>query len=278
MRVRNGLDEAFERARAEGRAALLPYVTAGYPEPAGFVDLAVGILEAGADALELGIPFSDPLLDGPSIQRSQQQALEAGVTPARCLRFAADIHARSEKPLLFMGAYNPILAHGVDRFCREAADSGITALIVPDVPLEEQEELRQGTSASGLHLIQLVSPTSTPQRLRHVCAEGSGFVYCISVAGVTGARASVEATARPLVERVRQCTDVPVAVGFGIGGPKAAREVAAFADGVIVGSAFIDLLAETPGVERTSRMREFISNLRRAVETSVRSRAIPGQT
>lgn len=268
MTLHNGLDEAFERARAERRGAVIPYVTAGYPEPAGFVDLAVAILDAGADALELGIPFSDPLLDGPSTQRSQQQAIEAGVTPAECLHHAAEVHARSDKPLLFMGAYNPILAYGITPFCREAAAAGVTGLIVPDVPIEEQGDLQTGTSAAGLHLIQLVSPTSTGERLRRVCAEGSGFIYCISVSGVTGARASVADTARPLVERVRACTTVPVAVGFGIGSPEAAREVAAFADGVVVGSALINLLTQAPGAERIGQAREFIAALRRAVEMS----------
>ena len=236
----NELDVAFAAARSEGRAVLVPYLTGGFPRPAEYVDLAVGLLEAGANALEIGIPFSDPLLDGPSIQRSQQRALEAGVTPRQCLEFARDIHASAPQPLMFMGAYNPMLAYGLSRFCMAAAEAGITALIVPDLPFEEQDELLAAARSAGLHLIQLVAPTSTPERLRRVCAVASGFVYCISVSGVTGARQNVASTARPLVERVRALTDVPVAVGFGIGDPDTAREVASFADGVIVGSALID--------------------------------------
>ena len=268
MTVRNRLDDAFIQAREEGRAALILYLTGGYPDPRTFIELAIVLLEAGADVLEIGIPFSDPLLDGPSIQRSQQQALEHGVTPTHCLRFAADIRAHSDKPLLFMGAYNPILAYGVERFCRDSAQSGISGLIIPDVPYEEQDELRSATSAHQLHLIQLVAPTSTTGRLKRVCSAASGFVYCISVAGVTGARSGVSATAKPLVEAVRACTDIPVAVGFGISGPEQARQVASFADGVIVGSALIDVIAHAPEDRRLEEVRAFIAGLRNGVDAS----------
>ncbi len=258
----NALDEAFARAQANSRAALIPYLTGGFPQPSEYVELAVAILDAGADALEIGIPFSDPLLDGPSIQRSQQQALEAGVTPADCLEYAREIHTRTRKPLLFMGAYNPVLAYGVSKFCAAAAQAGVSALIVPDLPFEEQAELRVAAHASGLHVIQLVAPTSTPDRLRRACEVATGFVYCISVSGVTGARRNVAITARPVVERVRQVTHIPVAVGFGIANPDTVREVATFADGVIVGSALIDLLS-APGDARGPAV-EFIRDLAEA--------------
>jgi tryptophan synthase alpha chain len=263
--VTNDLDAAFRRGRKEDRGVLIPYLTAGFPDRAGFEDLAVEILEAGADALEIGIPFSDPLLDGISVQGSQQRALEEGITPADCLTLAAAVHRRSDKPLLFMGAYNPIYAYGVERFCRDAADAGLCGLIVPDVPFEEQGELREGTARHALHLIQLVAPTSTDTRLKAVCSRASGFIYCISVAGVTGARAAVAATARPLVERVRRCTGVPVAVGFGISGPEQARAVVDFADGVIVGARLIDLIREARPEDRRAAVRDFIGALRAAI-------------
>jgi tryptophan synthase alpha chain len=266
MTVRNALDQAFVRARQEDRAVLIPYITGGFPDPAQFVDLVVAVLQAGGDALELGIPFSDPLLDGPAIQRSQQQALDAGVTPRRCLEYAAAIHARSDKPLLFFGAYNPVFAYGPARFCRDAARSGISGLIFPDVPIEEQQELHQAAIEHGIHLIQLVAPTSTPERLRRVCAAASGFVYCISVAGVTGVRSGVAEAARPLVEKIKACTDVPVAVGFGIAGPEQARQVAAFADGAVVGSALINLLAEAPAESRIDAATTFVRQLSQAVQ------------
>ena len=258
----NALDEAFARSRADDRAMLIPYLTGGFPQPGEYVELAVAILNAGADALEIGIPFSDPLLDGPSIQRSQQQALDAGVTPADCLAVAREIHARTRKPLLFMGAYNPVLAYGESRFCSAAAQAGVTALIIPDLPFEEQAELRAAAHASGLHVIQLVAPTSTPDRLRRACGAATGFVYCISVSGVTGARSNVAITSRPLVERVRQVTDTPVAVCFGIASPDTAGEVATFADGVIVGSALIDLVG-APGDSRGLAI-DFIQGLAEA--------------
>lgn len=264
--MRNRLDAAFEQASEERRAALIPYLTAGFPDPDRFVDLAAAILGAGADALEIGIPFSDPLLDGPAIQRSQQAALDAGITPSDCLRFAAQINRRTAKPLLFMGAYNPILAYGLERFARGAADSGISGLIVPDLPLEEQGDLRTECERHELHFIEMAAPTSTPERLAQTAAVASGFVYGVSVAGVTGARASVRDTAAPLVERIRTVTRVPVAVGFGIAGPDQAREVAAFADGVIVGSALITLLADTPREQRLPAATAFISDLRDALQ------------
>lgn len=272
MTVQNAVDEAFARARREGRGVLIPYLTAGYPSRASFVDLAATIFESGADALEVGVPFSDPLLDGVSVQGSQQRALEEGVTPADCLDFARAIHARAEKPLIFMGAYNPVLAYGVDRFCRDAAGAGVSALIIPDVPFEEQGELLAGTASHGQHLIQMVAPTSTDARLQHVCSIASGFVYCISVAGVTGARRDVTATARPLVERMRRCTDTPVAVGFGIAGPQQAHEVAEFADGVIVGARLIDLVREAPEEQRMAAVKEFIGGLRDALDRTAAAR------
>ncbi len=266
MTIVNRLDRTFERARGEGRAVLMPYLTAGYPSPEAFVDLATDILESGGDVLEIGIPFSDPLLDGVSIQDSQQQALDAGTTPADCLTYAVELHTRSGKPLIFMGAYNPILSYGIDRFCRASKEAGVAALIVPDVPFEEQGELLAGTEEHGLHLIQLLAPTSTDARVEAVCARASGFVYCISLVGITGARASVAATARPLVERVRRYTDVPVIVGFGISGPAQVRKVAEFADGVIVASKLIDVIRDAPEDRRTETARTFIGELRDAVQ------------
>jgi tryptophan synthase alpha chain len=241
-------------------------LTGGFPVPERFVDLALAVLDAGADALEIGIPFSDPLLDGPAIQRSQQLALERGITPAACLDFAREIHDHSDKPLLFMGPFNPLLAYGVERFSADAAHAGMSGMIVPDVPIEEQAELRTAADAHGLHLIQLVAPTSTEQRLRRVCRDASGFVYCISVAGVTGVRRDVAETAQPLVERVRACTNLPVAVGFGISGPEQARQVARFADGVIVGSALINVVSEASGDGLIEAAQQFMSVLHGALQ------------
>jgi tryptophan synthase alpha chain len=267
--IHNALDQAFSRCRAESRAALIPYLTAGFPDRDRFVELTLATLEAGADAFEIGIPFSDPLLDGVAIQYAQQQALEAGVTPELCLAFAREIHASSDKPLLFMTAFNPLLAFGLDGFCREAAAAGITGLIVPDLPLEEQDELLDLARRRSIHLIQMLAPTSTDERVQQVARFATGFVYCISVAGVTGTRASVAETARPLVERVRATgSDIPVAVGFGISGPESAREVAEFADGVAVGSRFVNLLRDTSPGEHKDALRAFVTDMRAALATA----------
>jgi tryptophan synthase alpha chain len=265
MTIRNALDEAFVRARDEQHALLILYLTGGFPEKEQFVDLALTILDAGADVLEIGIPYSDPLLDGKTIQASQQAALEAGVTTDDCLRYASEIRARSEKPLLFMGAYNPIFARGLERFCREAAQTGVSGLIVPDLPFEEQDELRRAAGDCGLHLIQMVAPTSTEQRLLQACGVASGFIYCVSVAGVTGARTNISDTARPLVKRARAHSKVPVAVGFGIAGPEQARDVAQYADGAIVGSALINVLAQTPAERRGAEACALVASLAKAL-------------
>lgn len=247
----------------------MPYLTVGFPDPEEFVDLALAVLEAGADGLEIGIPFSDPLLDGPAIQRAQQAALDAGITPRDCLRFVREIHSRNSKPLLFMGAYNPILAYGQEEFCRDASDAGASGLIVPDLPFDEQESLRAVAFRHNLHVIQMIAPTSTDDRLQRVCELASGFVYCISVAGVTGTREGVAELARPLVKRIKACTDVPVAVGFGISGPEQARDVTAIADGAIVGTALTNALRVAAPTNQQQAAIDLIASLAAAVHEPV---------
>lgn len=264
VQVHNALDEAFAAAYLTGSAVLIPYLTAGFPDRSEFVDLAVAVLDAGGDALEIGIPFSDPLLDGPSTQYSQQVALEAGITPPDCLEYARQIHERTGKPLVFMGAYNPMLAYGLERFVADGAARGITGIITPDLPFEEQEDLLRCTLANNLHLIQMVAPTTSPERMERVTSRASGFIYGISIAGVTGARANLAQTARPMVERVKALTDVPVAVGFGISEPEQAAQVGAFADAVIVGSALIDVVGNAAPSERLRAVTTFIQGLRQA--------------
>jgi len=262
--VRNDVDEAFAMAKAEGRAALIPYLTAGYPSPETFIDVAAFALDSGADALEIGVPFSDPLLDGPSIQYSQHLALQNGINLGDCLHFAEQVKKRSGKPLLLMGAFNPFLSLGLHDVCRRAQEAGVAGLIVPDIPLEEQGELRVALAERGLHLIQMVAPTSPPERISRIAEAASGFVYCVSVAGVTGARSQTPETATPLVRAVREATGVPVAVGFGIASPRQVAEVSQFADGVIVGSAMIDVLRDAPRGTEAATLGGFVSSLRAA--------------
>lgn len=243
------IEQAFAKARGAGRAALMPYFTLGYPTPDASLEVVAAIARAGADLIELGVPFSDPLADGPTIQRSTQVALAQGMTAAGCLALAARLRQRGvNQPLLFMGYYNPLLAYGIASFARAAAEVGVDGVIIPDLPPEESGELDEACLQHGLALIYLLAPTSTPERIAAVAARARGFIYLVSLAGVTGARAELPADLRAFITRVRAATDLPLAVGFGISTPEQAAAVGQLADGVIVGSALIQAVeaAGTP--------------------------------
>ncbi len=255
--------QVFERARDENRAALVPYLTLGYPTPEASLALAQAAIAAGADVLELGVPFSDPLADGPVIQRAAQVALEQGMSVARCLEIAQGLRqSGASAPLVFMGYYNPILAYGERAFCRDCRQAGVDGLIVPDLPPEEAEGLEGACRELGLALIYLLAPTSTPARIRLVVERSQGFVYLVSVAGITGPRENLPADLGAFVRRVREATDKPLAVGFGISTPAQAGQVAALADGVVVGSALVRLAQEADGEEKIAAL---VSELRRAM-------------
>ena len=231
---------AFAAARAEGRAALMPYFTLGYPDIATSEAVVRAIAAAGADLIELGVPFSDPLADGPTIQHSTQVALEQGMTLARGLTLVGRLRtAGVTQPLLLMGYVNPILAYGVTRYVADAAAAGADGFIVPDLPPEEARDLEAACRAHGLALVFLLAPTSTPERIAAVASHTTGFVYLVSLAGVTGARDRLPLDLAAFVGRVRGATGLPLAVGFGIATPEHASAVGALADGVIVGSALI---------------------------------------
>ena len=234
----SGIGAAFERARGEGRAALVPFLTAGYPD-AGCLDLLAGMADAGADVIELGVPFSDPVADGPTIQRASQQALAGGMTLPRALELAAAFRGRRPTPLLLFTYLNPVLRHGVERTARELARAGADGVLVCDLPAEEAPEVRAAFRAAGLDYVALVAPTSPEARVRALAHLSSGFVYLIARTGVTGAGGGYSRLERQ-VAALRRHSALPVAVGFGIAGPEGARKVAALADGVVVGSAFID--------------------------------------
>jgi len=240
----SGLDRiaaAFATARAEGRAALMPYYTVGFPDLATSEAVIQAIAGAGADLIELGIPFSDPIADGPTIQYSTNAALQAGASVARCFETAAHLRANGlMQPFLAMGYYNPILAYGPERFAADAAKAGIDGFIVPDLPLEESEQLAAAARLQQQALAFLLAPTSPPERVAAVASHSTGFVYLVSVTGVTGARRSLPTDLAEFVGRVRAVTDTPIAVGFGISTPGQAERAAKLADGVIVGSALIN--------------------------------------
>ena len=237
--------DGFAKAKAEGRPALIAYVTVGYPEAGATEALAAAILDGGADMLEIGVPFSDPLAEGTTIQRSSQIALEHGVTLDICIETCGALRKRHPVvPLMLMGYYNPVLSYGLDRFAERAAGAGIDGVIVVDLPAEEAAPLLQVCRPRGIDVILLLAPTSTDERIRKASEVASGFVYCVSLAGVTGSRERLADGLAGFMERVRKFVDLPLAVGFGISTAEHVRAVGELADGAIVGSAVINAITE----------------------------------
>ncbi|MCL4534760.1 MAG: tryptophan synthase subunit alpha [Bacteroidetes bacterium] len=257
--------EAFRK----GRKALVAYLTVGYPDPEATLALVPALAEAGCDLVELGIPFSDPLADGTTIQRASYEALLRGITPRRCLEIAAEVSPRAGVPLLFMGYYNPIMHYGPAAFCADAAAAGIGGLIVPDLPPEEGEALQTAAAARGISLVYLLSPTSPPERIATVAGQASGFIYLVSLTGVTGARAELSEGLEDFVARVRAVASQPLCVGFGVSTPAQAARVAAVADGVIVGSRLLQVIEEaaTQGRDPVGVAAAFIRGLREAMDS-----------
>ncbi|MDD4858593.1 MAG: tryptophan synthase subunit alpha [Dehalococcoidales bacterium] len=225
-----------------GHKALIPYVTLGYPSIDATVKTVQQLAENGADIIELGIPFSDPLADGATIQRSSYQALQNGVTPQVCIEVAAKLRKKTAVPLMFMTYFNPVLSYGAMKFCQDAAAAGIDGLIIPDLPPEEGLELENATRQSGISLVYLLAPTSTDARIRLVSRRSRGFIYTVSVIGVTGARKQLPANLGIFLKRVKRITRLPVCVGFGISTAAQAKQVARMADGVIIGSRIIQFM------------------------------------
>jgi len=237
----------FARLRAEGRVALMPYLTVGFPERDSTLELVSAMEAAGASLFELGVPFSDPLADGATIQRAAQRALENGVTFAGCLETVAALRARGvQAPLLLMGYYNPLLRFGVERACRELAAAGGDGWIVPDMPPEEAGELQAAAAAHGLDLIMFVAPTTPDARIAELVARASGFIYVVSLTGTTGARQELSAGLADVLARVRRHTELPLVVGFGISTAAHVAQVARIADGAIVGSATVAHVEQLP--------------------------------
>jgi len=245
----------FEKRRAEGKPAFVAFLTAGDPSLDRTATAALELDRAGVDVLELGVPFSDPLADGPVIQRASERALAQGATLPKVLALVKRIRERSELPLLLFSYYNPLLQHGLERLVREAREAGVDGVLVTDLPPEEAGEWVAAARAADLDTIFLASPTSPPERLRRVAEASRGFVYAISRTGVTGERQTLSEDAQPLVARLRALTDVPVALGFGLSTPEQVREAAAVADGVVVGSALVRFLEEHPEGDLGARVR-----------------------
>jgi len=265
MAPENRIGKKFKELAVAGKKGLIAYLTAGDPDIEATVQLAVALERAGADLIELGIPFSDPLADGPAIQKASYRALTKGVRVASIIQAAARIRAQISVPLIFMTYYNPVLQYGLDRFTCDAVEAGVDGLIVPDLPLEESAPLLQAADAGGLALIPMVAPTTTVQRLQKMAPFARGFVYCVSVTGVTGVREQINTDLGQLTARVREYINIPVAVGFGIAGPRQAAFAAPFSDAVVVGSAIVNYIAEK-GSLAAQPLTEFIRDINRILD------------
>ncbi|HEY7725720.1 MAG TPA: tryptophan synthase subunit alpha [Anaeromyxobacteraceae bacterium] len=269
MTGRERVAAAFGRCRERGEAALIAYVMGGDPDLATSRALALACAEGGADLLEIGVPFSDPIADGPVIQRAAERALAAGTAARDVLRLAAAVRRRTDVPIALMGYVNPVLSYGEERFVADAARAGVDALILPDLPPEEAGAVAAAARAHGVALVFLLAPTSTEARRRAACQAATGFVYFVSVTGVTGARRELPRDLPAQLAAVRAVSPVPVAVGFGVSTPAQARALAGVADGVVVGSAVVARAARAgTRAARAARVRRFVASLKRALRRS----------
>lgn len=260
------IDQKFAQLRADGKKAFVAYVMAGDPDYDTSLQIVKGLPGAGVDIIELGLPFTDPMADGPTIQLAGQRALEAGQTLNKTLQLARTFRETDDTtPIVLMGYYNPIHSHGVAAFLDDAKAAGIDGLIVVDLPPEEDDELCIPAQNAGLNFIRLATPTTDDKRLPKVLTNTSGFVYYVSITGITGAANAVATDVGPEVARIKAKTDLPVIVGFGIKTPEASRDIASVADGAVVGSAIVDLIGkgESPG-----KVLDFVRGLAEGAHTA----------
>ena len=263
------LEATFTRLRARGERALVAYLMAGDPSLAETRRLVVEAERRGADVIELGVPFSDPLADGPVIQRAGTRALAAGTSLARVLEMVSTLRAQVHVPLVVMTYYNPVLAFGLKSFARTAADAGADGVIVPDLPWEECEPLRAETEPAGLDMIQFVAPTSTPTRVKTIARLSRGFIYVVSLTGVTGARRELPKDLDAQIRTLRLVTTKPVCVGFGVSTPEQVAALGQIADGVAVGSAIVRTIEEHTGTAAlVDRVGDFIAALKQPLRVS----------
>jgi tryptophan synthase alpha chain len=238
------LKACFENLRAENRAAFVTYIQAGDPNRKVSTEILLGLPNAGADIIELGMPFTDPAADGPAIDKAAQRALASGASTKQTFEMVREFRAQDETtPIVLMGYFNPVHHYGTERFCNDAAAAGVDGMIIVDLPPEEDEELRTPANAAGIDVIRLATPTSDAKRLPKVLEGASGFVYYVAVAGVTGGKSATADDIGDAVTHIKSHTDLPVAVGFGIRTPEQAADVAARADGAVVGSAIVEMIA-----------------------------------
>lgn len=257
------INEAFARSRAEGRTAVIPFVTAGYPTPELSEAWALALVRGGADLIEIGVPFSDPMADGTTVQRTSQVALQHGITLSSAIemtRRLREVHGVTI-PILLMGYVNPMLRYGVERLAADSAAAGVDGYIVPDLPAEESDELLGPLRQHGVDLVFFVAPTSTDERIEQVARRATGFIYCVSTTGVTGERTALP-DLQKYIGRVRSRTDTPIAIGFGVSSPEHVRQIGQVADGAVIASAMINYLDTVPEVDQAAAAERYIRGLR----------------
>jgi tryptophan synthase alpha chain len=254
------IGRAFKRLKKDGGKAFIPYIMAGDPSLETTKETVLMLEQCGADIVELGVPFSDPLADGPTIQRAAERALKNNVTLRKVIAFVKDIRSSTQIPLILMTYFNPVFKYGSERFIRDAADAGVDGLIIPDLPPDEAADFIKHARKANLDTIFLLAPTSTEDRIRIVAKVSRGFLYYVSITGTTGSGLLFDGSMERLISEIKGCTDTPVAVGFGVSTPEDAVAVAKVADGVIVGSAIVKRLHETPDT-----LKDYVISLRQAI-------------
>lgn len=258
----------FSELKANNEKAFIPFITAGDPSLDMTMSLLSVLESAGADIIELGVPFSDPIADGPSIQRSSIRSLENGTSLSKVMDMVSKVRSVTQIPIVLMGYYNPIFKYGVKRFVKDAVELGIDGVVVADLPPEEADDMISSARKYNLSTIFLIAPTSTPERIMFISEASTGYIYCVSSTGVTGARNKISDTLSQMVNQVRRYTEKPIAVGFGVSNPEQAKEIAQFADGVIVGSAIVNIIEKYKDNKEhlISTVKDFARNLANAVK------------
>jgi tryptophan synthase alpha chain len=265
----NRIQKRFDGLKSKSEKALVAFITAGDPDLETTKELFSVIEEGGADIIELGVPFSDPLADGPVIQAASQRSLKSGTTLKKIIQLVREIRQSSQLPIVLMTSFNPVFVYGQEAFVKDAVEAGVDGVIIPDLPPEEAGEFDEFAKAKNLDMIHLLAPTSTPDRIEMVGAQSRGFIYYVSLTGVTGTRDSLAKGVEDKVSRIKQATPLPVLIGFGVSGPEQARAASKCSDGVIVGSAIVRLIAETPDpADRKEKLGTFVRDLKQALQDS----------
>ena len=255
------IDKTFKRLKKEGKKAFIPYIMAGDPSLQRTNDIVLLFEKCGADIVELGVPFSDPLADGPTIQRASERALKNGVTLRKVISLVKDVRQKTQIPIVLMTYYNPVFKYREDDFIKDAKDAGVDGVIVPDLPPDEAEDFIKISKKTSLNTIFLLAPTSTEDRIKKVIRASSGFIYYVSITGITGAALLLDGSMEVSISNIKKYTDKPIAVGFGVSTPLEATAVAKVSDGVIVGSAIVKRVHETP-----NELETYLMSLRKAIQ------------